>query len=196
MHELDVSLYHGKRTVDVGKLGVGGRTLCYNKNKHPVVGLMPTMINEEIPASFVAFAQDDVEKTQCSGKSDNRDRSTTLEDIFDQDWSDPEEAYYGVVKKGVKKRLKNFTQVATEEATKTTTPRTPRPHRKFKILEIFTWSIALSTIACSIGWDVMEPVDLMSGWDLTKAGVRKKAYEYVQREKPDLVVVALPFTYF
>ncbi len=77
MHEMDVSLHHGRRTVDVGKLGVEGKTLTYNKNKHPVVGLMPTTINEEVPASFVAFADSDVaaqrrnsahvEETRCSG---------------------------------------------------------------------------------------------------------------------------------
>ncbi len=39
------------------------------------------------------------------------------------------------------------------------------------------------------GWDVLEPIDLLSGWDLQQASVRKKALEYITRERPDLVVV-------
>ena len=33
-------------------------------------------------------------------KDEERERTTTLEDIYSEDWSEPENAYYGVVSKG------------------------------------------------------------------------------------------------
>jgi hypothetical protein len=71
-----------------------------------------------------------------------------------------------------------------------------RRNRSFKILEVFTWTMALSLTAASHGWDVLEPVTLDSGWDLRRAEDRKKALSYVARERPDLVVTAWPCTAF
>ena len=42
----------------------------------------------------------------------------------------------------------------------------------------------------------MEPVDLMSGWDLRRPVDRKKALEYIRREKPEVIVAAWPCTKF
>ena len=42
----------------------------------------------------------------------------------------------------------------------------------------------------------MEPVSLESGWDLSRPADRRKLYDTVAREKPDLIVAAWPCSPF
>jgi hypothetical protein len=95
------------------------------------------------------------------------------------------------VKRGVRKRLKNLASLV-QETTKEIVPKV----RRYRVLEIFTWCMALTTMAFNRNWDTMEPVDALNGWDLRAAQVRKAAYDYVDRESPHLVVIAWPCTNF
>ena len=56
--------------------------------------------------------------------------------------------------------------------------------------------MALSLAAASRSWDVMEPVTLESGWDLSLSKDRALALDYVARERPDVIVAARPGTAF
>ena len=88
-------------------------------------------------------------------------------------------------------------QVKLEQkmASKIKTPRIPRMMRNvgFKILELFTWSCLLSRMAYTGGWQFCEPVTLPH-WDITNPNDFQMALEYVNREDPDLVVIAWPCT--
>ena len=83
------------------------------------------------------------------------------------------------------KRQKKET-VPREIGTKTT-------RRRWKVLEVFTWTCAISMIASTMGWDVCEPVSLPR-WDLLKDHDYEEAMQYIRREDPDLLVIAWPCT--
>ena len=65
--------------------------------------------------------------------------------------------------------------------------------RPFSVLEVFTWTCAISLVAASRGWTAYEPVTL-PGWDLMKDSDYKMALEYIDRVSPDLLVIAWPCT--
>ena len=67
--------------------------------------------------------------------------------------------------------------------------RVPGPYR---LLEVFTWTCALSTEAGKDPrWEVWEPLTLPS-WDLMDPCVRKEAWDYVKRIDPDVIWAAWP----
>ena len=68
-----------------------------------------------------------------------------------------------------------------------------RRSRPFSVLEVFTWTCAISLMAASRGWTAHEPVTL-PGWDLLKDSDYKAALEYIDQVSPDLLVVAWPCT--
>ena len=110
-----------------------------------------------------------------------------MPDPVDSD-SGLDEVHFVNLKKGVRRRFAGLTNAATQVA--------KRVKRRPKILEVFTWSMAVSLAASSRGWDVMEPVTLESGWDLRLPKDRALALEYVVRERPDVIVSAWPCTPF
>ena len=130
------------------------------------------------PPSFVANA--------------SRERSTTIEEIYNTDWSevDEEGGEKKALKKGVKKRFAGLAAAASKE------DKEPKKRRKLKVLEVFTWTMMISMVAAALGWHVMEPVSKETGWDLRDRRVQTKVLEYVARERPDLVVCAWPCTAF
>ena len=71
--------------------------------------------------------------------------------------------------------------------------RSMRRNRPFSVLEVFTWTCAISMMAASRGWIAYEPVTL-PGWDLMKDSDYKAALDYIDRVSPDLLVVAWPCT--
>ena len=68
-----------------------------------------------------------------------------------------------------------------------------RRSRPFSVLEVFTWTCAISIMAASRGWIAHEPVTL-PGWDLMKDADYKEALDYIDRVSPDLLVIAWPCT--
>ena len=72
-------------------------------------------------------------------------------------------------------------------------PTPTKPVRPFKVLEVFTWTMAITLVAVARGWQGQEPVTLPR-WDLRQASDRAAAYQYLVREEPDLLVLAWPCT--
>ena len=68
------------------------------------------------------------------------------------------------VKRGVRKRLKNLTSLV-QDTTKEIVPKV----RRHRVLEIFTWCMAITQIAFGRNWDTLEPVDALNGCDLRSA---------------------------
>ena len=65
---------------------------------------------------------------------------------------------------------------------------------QWKVLEIFTWTCMISMCAVETGrWSMMEPITLPR-WNLLEAQDRQEALEYLDREDPDLLVLAWPCT--
>ena len=191
MSELGVALHFGSKKIDLTTLGIFGQKLEFSaKTGHPIVHLLPKERNVYIGADmedhFTANAE-------CDTVS-RRQRTTTLEDMYDEDWQDIEEAHYNVVKRGVKKRLQNLTTMAEKAEEEVTARKTH--FRPLKLLEIFTWTMMMTTTAATLGWEVMEPVTLESGWDVSRPRDQRRCLDYIDRERPDLVVVAWPCTYF
>jgi len=181
MSELGVALHFGTKKIDVTTLGIFGHDLEFSvKTGHPIVHLLPKDKNVYIGADtedhFTAHAECD------------------LEDIYEQDWHKINDAYYNVVKRGVKKRFQNLVTEAEKIAQKTSQNATRM--RPLKLLEIFTWTMMMTVTASNVGWDVLEPVTLESGWNLLLRADRRRCLDYIDRERPDLVVVAWPCTYF
>ena len=92
------------------------------------------------------------------------------------------------LKKGVRRRFTGLTNAAAQV--------TQVVKRRPKILEVFTWTMALSMVASNRNLEVLEPVTLESGWDLRLPKDRALALEYVARERPDVIVAAWPCTAF
>eukprot|EP00975_Prorocentrum_lima_P063595 12892435-Prorocentrum_lima.AAC.1 len=54
--------------------------------------------------------------------------------------------------------------------------------------------MAVSLAAEKKGWDVLEPIDLVTGWNMDLASDRRRALRYIANEAPDAIVVALDCT--
>ena len=97
--------------------------------------------------------------------------------------------------KGKKRRVRHRAQAQKLQSI----PRAPRsppakpPSRPFKVLEIFTWTLAITMQAISVGWTGCEPVTLPR-WNLREQDHRDEAMRYLVREEPDLLVLAWPCT--
>ena len=69
-----------------------------------------------------------------------------------------------------------------------------RKEGKWKVLEVFTWTCMISLCALETGkWQMLEPITLPH-WDLLQEKDRQEALEYIDREDPDLLVLAWPCT--
>ena len=103
-----------------------------------------------------------------------------------------------ILNKGQRRRLLDAVQKVSEVAEKEAHKKIPREKMSrrrpgpWRILEIFTWTCALTQVACDKGWSTYEPVTLDSGWDLESPGVQEKAFRYLQEVDPDVVMVAWP----
>ena len=75
-------------------------------------------------------------------------------------------------------------------------PRRPqRLRRKFKVLEIFSWAMVLSTLALGRqGWTAGPVCSIETGFDLTTPEGQCEAWQLLENEDPDVVTVAWPCT--
>ena len=62
---------------------------------------------------------------------------------------------------------------------------------KWTVLEVFTWTCAISIMASARGWGFHEPVTLPR-WDLLQEKDYNEALSYLDRVEPDLLVLAFP----
>ena len=104
------------------------------------------------------------------------------------------------LKKGSKRRIRHgIREIKEVMVGKTTIPRSPPmprptpPKKPYKVLEVFTWTMAVTMMAVGRGWIGQEPVTLPR-WDLRDAADRASAYQYLVKEEPDLLVLAWPCT--
>ena len=67
-----------------------------------------------------------------------------------------------------------------------------RPTRsRWSVLEVFTWTCAISLVAAARHWHFHEPVTLPR-WDFMKSNDYAEALDYIDRVDPDLLVLAWP----
>ena len=74
-----------------------------------------------------------------------------------------------------------FTVKRTEIPRAPRLPTPQRPCRPYKVMEIFTWTLAITMVAVQQGWTGCEPVTLPR-WDLRAPGDRVKAFEMSRRK--------------
>ena len=101
-------------------------------------------------------------------------------------------------KRRLQRNLNELSGVYVVPPPKPVIPRAPRrvvrpPVKPYSVLEIFTWTLAITLVATTQGWIGREPVTLPR-WDLRQASDRSDALQYVARVQPDLLVVAWPCT--
>ena len=65
--------------------------------------------------------------------------------------------------------------------------------KTWTIVEIFTWTCAISIMANLHGWTASEPISLPH-WDILKSEDRKAALSYLEQLDPDVMVIAWPCT--
>ena len=65
--------------------------------------------------------------------------------------------------------------------------------KKWSVLEVFTWTCAISIAAACRGWHAHEPISLPH-WDLMKDKDYTAALKYIDDASPDLLVIAWPCT--
>ena len=67
--------------------------------------------------------------------------------------------------------------------------------KKFKVLEIFSWAMVLSSLALTRqGWSSAPVCSIETGYDLTTRAGQDSAWALVQREDPDVITLAWPCT--
>lgn len=102
--------------------------------------------------------------------------------------------------KGKKRKMRHNVKEIREafhgsQVKKSSIPRTPSvpapraPKKPYKVLEIFTWTMAITLCAVQRGWTGCEPVTLPR-WNLCDPIHKAEALQYVIREEPDLVALA------
>ena len=179
MAKLGVVLRLRAKKIDIEDLEISGEDLEFHpRSGHPIVRLLPTTRNDMAGA---------VVEEQFVGEI-----TIDMPDLCDESGSELDEVHFVQLKKGVRRRFAGLTSAATSAATKAKQNIRRRP----KILEVFTWTMAISLAAATRQWDVLEPVTLESGWDLRLPKHRAEALEYVARERPDVIVAAWPCTAF
>ena len=66
---------------------------------------------------------------------------------------------------------------------------------RFVVLELFAGSATLTKVAgyqMQGHWCALEPVDILTGYDLTKKSCRDKVWDMIRRHKPDLITCSMP----
>ena len=101
-------------------------------------------------------------------------------------------------KRRLQRSLKELSGTYVVPPPKPVIPRAPRrvarpPVKPYSVLEVFTWTLAITMVATTQGWIGREPVALPR-WDLRQASDSTDALQYVARAQPDLLVVAWPST--
>ena len=70
-----------------------------------------------------------------------------------------------------------------------------RKRRRFKVVEIFSWAMVLSTLAINRdGWTAGPVCSIETGYDLTTSQGQRDAWALLEREDPDVVTLAWPCT--
>ncbi len=166
-----------------------------------------------LPLPLRDVKEDEESSEQESGwSSTSHEFGRTPEDETETEESEVEEslhanpAFYTKVgkvctmSKGVKRKTRHHaSEIKEAMMSSKQIPRSPampkpvRPKEPFKVLEIFTWTMAVTMIAVSRGWIGQEPVTLPR-WDLRKSEDRAEAFQYLVRSEPDLLVLAWPCT--
>lgn len=127
------------------------------------------------------------------------DEESSEEDEYAQVLSAEVPGEREILTKGQRRRLLDATQkIADSAATESEGKGRPMARARtrqpgaWRLVEIFTWTCALTQVACQAGWSTFEPVTLDSGWNLELRSDREKAFRYLQEIDPDVVVLAWP----
>jgi hypothetical protein len=105
--------------------------------------------------------------------------------VAETDTTDAEDDYDGVVKKGVRKRLKRVV-----EALATTTE---KPQEVFKVTEIWTWKQqVLAQAELDPRWRKGSAISLETGFDLRTHEGQAAAWKMLEKELPDVLILACP----
>ena len=129
--------------------------------------------------------------------------SSSEEEAHEEDAKEREKEVQGPKKK-MNKHLKrklghHVNEVAFQEGKKDEEPvkgvflqRTVRRTRsRWSVLEVFTWTCAISLVAAARHWQFHEP-ETLPRWDLMKEKDYEEALAYIDRVDPDLLVLAWP----
>ena len=65
-----------------------------------------------------------------------------------------------------------------------------RKPRRWKMLEIFTWTMAVTAAAVSMGWEGLRPISIETGFDLYERADHVKAWERYVSEDLNVAVCA------
>ena len=74
----------------------------------------------------------------------------------------------------------------------TSTARTSAGKHKLRILEVFTFTCMVTRVAFDRGWHACAPISIEAGYDLLTRDGRQAAWERIEAESPDALVVAWP----
>ena len=111
-----------------------------------------------------------------------------------------EEPPVGVLKKGRRKRLARLVRetLATDLGSTEPSADRPKPRRRLKVLEIFTWAATITLMAASAAfpsWTTGQPISLETGYDLSSISGRSDAWKAYAASDADLLVMVSPSRY-
>ncbi|CAK0857899.1 unnamed protein product, partial [Prorocentrum cordatum] len=182
MQDLGVIVNYRKKVMDIEEAGVIKKPIKQSRSGHFLVDIGEYGNPNEFPECFHINGKMDMTPQEEAGELGFKDLSRV-----------------GVLQRGRKKRLQRTTRGVADalaaEAKRSVhkdPPTVKSRSKRWKFLEIFSWTLALSCEASAQGWQVMPPISIETGFDLYTRSGRARAWREVVDNKPDVVAMAWP----
>ncbi|CAK0875126.1 unnamed protein product, partial [Prorocentrum cordatum] len=182
MQDLGVIVNYRKKVMDIEEAGVFKKPIKQSRSGHFLVDIGEYGNPNEFPECFHINGKMDMTPQEEAGELGFKDLSRV-----------------GVLQRGRKNRLQRTTRGVADalaaEAKRSVhkdPPTVTSRSKRWKFLEILSWTLALSCEAAAQGWQVMPPISIETGFDLYTRSGRARAWREVVDNKPDVVAMAWP----
>ena len=174
MEELGMVLNFWDSTVSILSADAHDKPMIKAKTGHPIIKITDYSENHKFPDEFLTYYAESNTGSEGEG------------------WT--------ALKHGAKKRLSRITRSLEEvfacSASEQPAHKDPEPRRKkrwsFKVMEFFTWTMVVTTVALAQGWQSGPPITIETGYDLRSKKGQAEALKIYHKEDPDFAVIAPP----
>ena len=177
-----------------------------NKGGHPVLKFpRPTQADlSNVPRKYLRTKEMKEKKIMVKKRVNFTTYNSDEDDDHDHGDEDSSILNYQetfAIKKGVRRQLMGnvkeaitaYEEGAKERPVKQTvwhTDSAEKVRRRYSIMEICTWTMMVTIVAASRGWETWQPITIESGYDLTTDAGVARAKNDINKACPDVIVFA------